>query len=54
MSCRITIPEIRQHPWFDKPLPPPYNVAMADLYAEQRKIDEQVCDLLYNARVCCA
>jgi hypothetical protein len=40
--CRITIPEIRSHPWFHKPLPPPYNVAMADLYNEQRKINEQV------------
>lgn len=40
--CRITIPEIRTHPWYVKPLPPPYNVAMADLYNQQRKIDEQV------------
>lgn len=44
--CSITIPEIRQHAWYSKPLPPPYSVALADLYREQCKIDEQVRGLL--------
>jgi len=39
---RITIPEIRQHTWFNKPLPPPYGQAMTELMAEQDKINQQV------------
>lgn len=41
-NARITIPEIRSHAWYSKPLPPPYSVALADLYNQQDKINEQV------------
>lgn len=39
---RITIPEIRQHPWFVQALPQPYSQARTDLLAEQATIDAQV------------
>lgn len=40
--CRITIPGIRQHAWFQQALLPPYSQALAELLAEQKKIEDQV------------
>ena len=42
--CRISITEIRSHPWFVKPLPPPYQEALSRMTDEQRKIHLQVRD----------
>lgn len=53
-DCSITIPEIRQHPWFGKPLVPPYSLAMAELLAEQRDIDQQVGAAWKDASLCTA
>eukprot|EP01026_Neomeris_dumetosa_P041995 TRINITY_DN34879_c0_g1_i2.p1 TRINITY_DN34879_c0_g1~~TRINITY_DN34879_c0_g1_i2.p1 ORF type:complete len:419 (+),score=37.78 TRINITY_DN34879_c0_g1_i2:178-1434(+) len=39
---RLTIPEIKQHPWYNKPLPPLLQVALDQLIAEQRKLDRLV------------
>jgi hypothetical protein len=41
-GCRITIPGIRQHVWFQQALQPPYSQALTDLLAEQKKIEDQV------------
>eukprot|EP00879_Flechtneria_rotunda_P008273 GHRR01008666.1.p1 GENE.GHRR01008666.1~~GHRR01008666.1.p1 ORF type:complete len:401 (+),score=132.14 GHRR01008666.1:1544-2746(+) len=41
-DSRITVDQIIAHPWFKKPLPQKYEVALAQLQEEQRAIDRRV------------
>lgn len=41
-DSRITIDGIIRHPWFNKPLPPKLEAALAQLQDEQRLIDARV------------
>lgn len=41
-SRRFSIPEVKQHPWFTKQLPPKFEEAWQNLCTEQRAIDERV------------
>ncbi|KAG2451796.1 hypothetical protein HYH02_003572 [Chlamydomonas schloesseri] len=41
-ESRASIESIKNHPWFQKPLPEPYESSLKELQEEQRQIDEQV------------
>eukprot|EP01023_Acetabularia_acetabulum_P049871 TRINITY_DN5354_c0_g1_i1.p1 TRINITY_DN5354_c0_g1~~TRINITY_DN5354_c0_g1_i1.p1 ORF type:complete len:330 (+),score=48.80 TRINITY_DN5354_c0_g1_i1:3-992(+) len=45
-SKRITIPQIKQHPWFKKPLPPLLNMAIDDLQVDQDRLNRVLPQLL--------
>ena len=39
---RITVPEIREHPWYKRPLLPKYAAAEADISARQKQVEEYI------------
>ena len=39
---RITVPEIKQHAWYTRPLLPRYAEAEAKIAADQRKVEEYI------------
>lgn len=45
---RITVDEIKEHPWYNKPLPEPYKKAWEKLRKEQEELDNSRKDLQRN------
>lgn len=45
---RITVDEIKDHPWYNKPLPEPYKAAWDTLRTKQEELDDSRKDLQRN------
>ncbi len=45
---RITVDEIKEHPWYNKPLPEPYKAAWDNMRKKQEELDESRKDLQRN------